>query len=307
MSGFVRSGRARILGIKSRVFKEGGWWLLSAVVLNLALVATIVYDVVGFARQFSGFGQIAGGGGGSPSRILAGLPNKGGDPIRDMAGWQPFGTDRSGPTSAGVNRPVVQVQAPETKLDLTLLGILYSGGSSQRAYALIAKPGGDERSYAVGELLVGDVKLDAIYPDRVILGRNGRAEMLRLPRDLLAEGMVSPNQGGENGPGQMAGALKNLRRDILTQPEKVAEKVRVEPYSSQGEFKGFQLFSGEDKNFLKPFGLVDGDVITQVNDLRLTGPLKGAEALAQLGSLRDFRLEILRNNQILKIFLSLGP
>src|SRR5690349_3317621 len=64
--------------------------------------------------------------------------------------------------------------APDTPLNMTLIGLL-ADDRAQYSRALIAQ-NNEERSYAVGDDLGRGVTLQAIFPDRVILSRNGRLE-----------------------------------------------------------------------------------------------------------------------------------
>ncbi|WP_341919208.1 type II secretion system protein N, partial [Hydrocarboniphaga effusa] len=75
--------------------------------------------------------------------------------------------DYQAPADASLDR---MDKAPDTRLNLTLLGIL-AADQDKGSRALIADGGGDEKPYSVGDKVPGGVKLQAIFPDRVILSR----------------------------------------------------------------------------------------------------------------------------------------
>ena len=71
--------------------------------------------------------------------------------------------------------------APATSANLTLAGTL-AGREPEQGWAIIGASGQPARVYATGASLPGGSKLFAVYPDRVILDRNGSRESLLLPR-----------------------------------------------------------------------------------------------------------------------------
>jgi len=81
------------------------------------------------------------------------------------------------------------LDAPETRLKLTLRGVFASEDSSG-GRAIVGDPQGKEENYAVGDPLPGGAKLSEIYPDRIILERNGRFETLRLPKERTQSSRV---------------------------------------------------------------------------------------------------------------------
>ncbi|MCP4040644.1 MAG: hypothetical protein GY731_01655 [Gammaproteobacteria bacterium] len=97
-----------------------------------------------------------------------------------IAQWHLFGQQQS-------LREVVKpapVKAPETKLNLTLRGVL-SSDDTENARAIITNPKGEEKLYRVGEKLPGGAKLAEIHANNVLLRRNDRLETLLLAKDLL--------------------------------------------------------------------------------------------------------------------------
>lgn len=88
------------------------------------------------------------------------------------------------------DKPVVDVQAlPETKLELTLRGA-FAAAEGEPATAIIEE---DNRkvseTYLVGDELPGDATLSAVYPDRIVLSRNGLLETLYFPSDASLAGV----------------------------------------------------------------------------------------------------------------------
>ncbi|MCG5529278.1 type II secretion system protein GspC [Halorhodospira halochloris] len=80
-------------------------------------------------------------------------------------------------------RREIPTDAPETRLDLSLKGILASGGEGQGAAIIDAGDG--QKVFIAGAELPGDAVLERVQNDRVILSRDGNFEMLRLDRETL--------------------------------------------------------------------------------------------------------------------------
>jgi hypothetical protein len=79
------------------------------------------------------------------------------------------------------------IDAPETSLNLTLLGVLFYP-SQEESRAIIAEQGKPHKSYKVGDPLPRKATLHSIEAGRVILSRNGRHESLKLKKLELPEG-----------------------------------------------------------------------------------------------------------------------
>ena len=99
-----------------------------------------------------------------------------------MPNWHLFG--EVAPEAEPV-KTVVPVDAPDTRLKLSLHGT-FSSADAALARAIIADERGNEEMYAVGDILPGNAELSEIQSDKVILLRGGRYEILRLPRDTIS-------------------------------------------------------------------------------------------------------------------------
>ncbi len=167
------------------------------------------------------------------------LPQAEGVAAQEVAPRLEADEGRSGPGLAGVaehhlfgrppgeadEQPVrkVPVDAPETRLDLALKGVLAVGGKG-RGTAIIAED--DETAvYVAGAELPGGAVLERVHADRVILSRDGSFERLGLDREA-----VQLAQGGTTlGPAE-PGEPPVRRGD-----QRSAEITDVEPYRGEGK------------------------------------------------------------------------
>ncbi|MGB5261323.1 MAG: type II secretion system protein N, partial [Gammaproteobacteria bacterium] len=134
--------------------------------------------------------------------------------IGQLPGWHLLGvvTQATAPV-----KTEVPADAPDTRLKLTLRGALASD-DPENARAIIADTGGNDEQYSIGDILPGNAELSEIYPDRVILKRNGRYETLRLPEEaqpagnLAARRRVQPARRIASGGGNPQQRLANVRQ-----------------------------------------------------------------------------------------------
>lgn len=204
--------------------------------------------------------------------------------------------------------PDVPVEIPETRLNLTLLGVIASS-TKATAKAIISDPSGVEDYYSVGMQVPGGAIVDEINPDHVMLRRNNRLEMLRLPQDAdlgvsrpsvpSAEPprrAVPPVGAAGAGDARTTGAMLRQYRDQLnSDPQSVMDLVRAEPYREGDRLVGYRISPGRDRQLLSKFGLRPGDVVTSINGVRLDNPIRGLEVMQNLQSASQMSVEVIRN------------
>ena len=246
-------------------------------------------------------------------------------PVPEAARWQPPPVATPKPRSAqtldaGVDK-LIQAQlfgqyaapaaagkveqAPETRLSLTLLGIL--AGVDAESRALIAQSGGEEKPYAIGDDVVSGVSLQAIFPDRVILSRNGQFETLRLNKD--APSTATPSYTPADTDSAPAGAtqmLSQIREEIMTDPTKASNYLRVQPANFNGQLRGYRIYPGREREAFQQLGLRPGDLVTAVNGVQLDDNQKALQLLGDLSQANAVTLTIERGGQVQTLNLTLN-
>lgn len=185
-------------------------------------------------------------------------------------------------------------EAPETRLSLTLIGIL-SATQEHESRALIGSSNGDEKPYAVGDDVISGVSLQAIFPDRVILSRGGALETLRLNKDApITATAAAPTSSVSSGTAQM---LSQVRDQILTDPSKASQYIRVQPANVDGQLRGFRVYPGRERGAFNQLGLRPGDLVTQVNGIQLDDSQKALQMLTELSKANSISLTVERGGQ----------
>jgi len=191
----------------------------------------------------------------------------------------------------------VQTDAPETRLNLELKGLL-SATPMQMASAIIALgKGGQEDMYGIGDR-VSSATVKEIYADRVILENNGRFETLTLPKEYADTGpeMSSieqePNDDLSDTPG---GVLGDIRSKILKNPTSFGDYAIPIPYNENGKLKGYRLQPQGDRALFDKVGLDPNDVIVELNGVKLDNPNRSLKALRKLQNAKSMDITVLRN------------
>lgn len=248
-------------------------------------------------------------------------------PLPQSAAWAPApGLVDSGPQRQPLNADALaaahlfgQLQtsastaslanAPDTQLNFTLLGIL-AGSTEAESLALIAKDNADEAPYSIGDDVSQGVSLQAIFPDRVILARNGRLETLRLDKDAPSNAAVftaAPSGEVQEGTPAAAQMLAQIKEQVLTDPSKAANFIRVQPISSDGSMKGYRVYPGPERGAFNAAGLKPGDVVTAINGTPLNDPGQALQLLQSLAQSSALSLTIDRNGVSQSVNVSAGP
>ena len=192
----------------------------------------------------------------------------------------------------------VNTDAPETRLNLVLKGLL-AATPVEHASAIIAiGKRGKEDIYSIGDKVSG-ATIKEIHTDRVVLERNGRYETLRMPKEFTSSKLIksSSSQGvapvsASDSPGRI---LSNIRKNIIKNPTSFGQYAIPVPYKVNGRLKGYKLQPQGDNSLFDAVGLEPNDVITQVNGISLDKPANGLSALRKLQSARQVNLTVIRN------------
>lgn len=286
--------------------------------LRIAVVTVNVLLVIALAHALARL-ALAVLMGGSPALVT---PNSAPDPmtrhgsprqsvdVATISAWRLFGKVE---THRPASPPPMVI--PVTSLNLRLVGIFFSEHNSAWALALIADSNNLERSYRIGEVLPGDARLERIERDQVVVARNGREEVLKLPKLddaqrptvtpalLLApeEPVVEP--APEAGPNTFnappvidASAIAGrLRGEVANRPQALEDIAFASPYLQNGQFIGFRLRPGRDRQLFQQLGMSGGDVLTEINGTRLNSPAQGLAILQELMSASRIDVRVLRN------------
>ncbi len=204
--------------------------------------------------------------------------------------------------------PQKQIKVPETKLNLTLKGVL-AAKPMARASAIIAKgKSGKEDIFSVGDKMPGGILIKEIHPEYVVLERNGRLETLKLQKISGVAGFARSNNRRPSSsarPSSPAAALKEIRSDILKNPTSFGDYALPVVVKENGKQIGYRLQPQKKGELLAELGIQSGDVITQINGIKLDKPQNGISALRKLSTAKNLNIVVKRNGVETSLNISL--
>jgi general secretion pathway protein C len=242
-------------------------------------------------------------------------------PAQSIAKWHLFG-NTPGATS-GANATV-------STTGMVLRGTL-ADRDPAAGIAVISGGGGDgsERAFRAGEAVAGGIKLARVYPDRVILLRDGVEETLALTRDRnLEPGNVVRQRTPGNArasspsatPAQASAPSTNAASVRATQappdwqqtvdrlrqnPDELAKRVQIVPVMDGGKLTGVRVAPGSDAALMGQIGLKSGDVVTAINGAPVDSLARGQQILESLRSASSARVTVLRDGKPTDVVISL--
>ncbi|MEQ9448961.1 MAG: hypothetical protein RLN70_08650, partial [Rhodospirillaceae bacterium] len=142
-----------------------------------------------------------------------------------------------------------------------------------------------------------NVKLHEIYASRVILDRGGRFETLTLEREKAALGEQKQPESEGDLSEAVTSSLKNVREEILANPQRMSDYVRFRPQRENGELKGYRRYPGSDRARLPRVGLRPGELVTAVNGTPLNNPRDAMQVLQNLTEAQSLTVTLERGNE----------
>lgn len=211
----------------------------------------------------------------------------------------------------------VNTPRPAGPSNLKLAGV-FAYEPAERAIAIIGTPQG-ENAFRVGDVVVRDIKLKAVFPDHVVLDNRGREEVLRLPENVAPIATPRPIQQSRNstigsggsvqansGPIDLPSTPGALRDTLAKNPSILGRVVSAEPYKENGKLVGYRITPKQNPEILEAQGIVAGDIITRVNNIDLNSQKQGIRALRNAVKAQSLDVTVMRNGVEVPISISLA-
>ncbi len=204
---------------------------------------------------------------------------------------------------------VAQEKVPETRLNLTLKGVL-AAVPMEMASAIIAQgKSGKEEIYGIGDKLQGGVSIKEIHPEHVVLERRGRLETLKLQK-ISGIGNLRSSRRSTAGSNRLANmspgaALKQIRTNIMKNPASFGDYALPVVVKENGRQIGYRLQPQQKGQLLAELGIQRNDVITKINGVKLDRPQNGIAALRKLSTAKVLNIVVRRNGVDVPLNISL--
>jgi len=202
-------------------------------------------------------------------------------------------------------KPVVvqNIDAPKTRLNLTLAGLV---ASSEPSLALaIIEYKGKQETYAIDdEIGASNAMLKQVFSDRVIIEYQGNLETLMLDGEEFSR-ESNQRQPPKASSSKAPADLSHLRQNLLTNPASITDYVRISPVRKNGKLSGYRVNPGKNSELFKEVGLQANDLAVSLNGYDLTDTRQAMEVAKQLKDLTEMSLTVERDGQLHSIYLSM--
>ncbi|MGF1683005.1 type II secretion system protein GspC [Photobacterium minamisatsumaniensis] len=226
--------------------------------------------------------------------------------VSDVLAMNLFGRyQANAPKQVEIKQPVQQ-DAPQTRLSLTLAGVVASS-NPETALAVITNRG-KQNTYGLNEAIDGTrATLQAVYPDRVIIRNSGRDETLML--DGLDFNKASSQPARQPAPqapaAEPSSELGRIKQEILDKPQTLFSYIRLSQVKRDGELVGYRVNPGKERALFDAVGLQANDLAVSLNGNDLTDATVMAKLWTELSQATDFTLTVERDDQLHDIYIEL--
>ncbi|EEX39196.1 general secretion pathway protein C [Vibrio furnissii CIP 102972] len=198
----------------------------------------------------------------------------------------------------------VKVDAPKTRLNLELVGVVAS--SEPRLSLAVIANRGSQATYGLNEVIEGTrVKLKAVLPDRVIIDNSGRDETLMLEgidySKMSAQPAPAPSRAAQSA--SVDDKLDAIRAAVAKNPREIFQYVTLSQLKQDDKILGYRVSPGKDSALFESVGLQNGDIATQLNGLDLTDPDVMSKVFESISDLTEINLTVERDGQQHDIYI----
>uniref|UniRef100_A0A486XNC6 General secretion pathway protein C n=1 Tax=Rheinheimera sp. BAL341 TaxID=1708203 RepID=A0A486XNC6_9GAMM len=229
--------------------------------------------------------------------------------------------------------PVV-TEAPKTQLNVKLTGLVAVADDPNQGSAIIESRG-TEATYAINDKIDGtNAVLKQVLHDRVLLLQAGRFETLmldgieytrvaqanaglgRADEPMAEQDSIEPEnldmapasepEPMEIQPLQVSEPLEISRDELIAEPMRFFDYIRVMPYRDKGQLMGYRLSPGKDPSLFSQLGLQPNDLAIEINGIALNDMQQAMSAINELRDAKEAAIKIERDGEIRDILVSLS-
>lgn len=181
--------------------------------------------------------------------------------------------------------------------DVSLIGTI--AGRPDVSYAIFTDTSGAQEIFRVGQQVYGLGRLKKVEAGRVIVSANGRNSEIEL-RDIT---MIKDVKGGapvHTAFGRKTGdSSYNIDpqriQQAIERPDQIMTDARFIPNMVNGKQQGFILAEVKPGGIYSSLGLLNGDVLTRINEHSISNPESALQAFTALRGIDRAQLDIIRN------------
>lgn len=209
--------------------------------------------------------------------------------------------------------PIKSQKIKLSPLNFKLVGILLREPHNSFAIISPLNTNAAAKVYQKGDNLTTDAVIEQIKATSVILKRGEKTEELRLQKP--EKNPVISNKNRQNTGKRIIqkaklstiqrSTLNDYRVEIVSNPSKLLSLVSVLPFFRDGKMVGVKVKPNKNKAIFNDLGFKSGDIIVEINNIRIDNFNKFAKLRQLIYSQSAFDLKIQRNNKNIYLFIQL--
>lgn len=231
-----------------------------------------------------------------PGSAAAGRSSIAGTDVQAIASTHMFGVADQQSADAA---PVIAEDDNLVDTRLTNLSLKGTVASAipEFSVAVIADGNQDEKVYAIGDAIGSNVKLHAVYADRVVLNENGALTNLKLPREFTASRSTPARRTTTNVRQATSSDSSSIQQVLSQNLTRLSDVIRPTPYFVNGQQSGYRVYPGRNRQQFASLGLRPGDLIKDIDGQSLTDPTQAMQIFQALGTSDQVTVTVERNGQ----------
>lgn len=201
-------------------------------------------------------------------------------------------------------------EAPKTKLNLTLVGIV-AASDPLFSSAIIEYKGAQESYYVESTITGTNAKVSEIHDDRIIINVNGELQTLILDGLELANQRMAAIEGqqvtgiDEVKSSERATKIDLDREELLSNPGKLMDFINISPVREGDEIKGYRVNPGKDPSLFEESGLEPGDLAVELNGVDLTDLGESMALMKEFPTMTEITLTVDRDGELNELYFSI--
>lgn len=209
-----------------------------------------------------------------------------------------------------VVKPVKSVSvAPKTKLNLVLVGVVAASDPSYSSAIISYRS--KQGSYFIDSEIEGtQASVSEIYPDRIILNVDGVLQTLMLDG---VDGKAAMSKAPRQPRGSQARERKEQepvevkldRQEILDDPSKLTDYVRISPYREDGQVLGYRLRPGKNAALFEQAGFEKNDLAVELNGVDLLDTQQAFSLMKEFPTMTEINVTVERDGQLHELSLNI--
>ena len=214
--------------------------------------------------------------------------------------------------AAPVKKALIVSEAPKTKLNVTLVGVVAASDPAYSSAIIAYKK--KQGSYFIDSEITGtNATVSEIHPDRVLLDVGGALQTLmldgveKLEKQQQHHELKGKVEVGENkAVNEHQVKTVNLdRKALLKDPGKLTDYIRISPVRENGAIKGYRIKPGKDRTLFDQAGLKNGDLAIELNGIDLTNMQQAFTLMKEFPTMTEMSLTVEREGQLHELYFSI--